>query len=77
MTDPHATAKVIVDRERAIETAIDEARADAEAHGRLNIVLVIGKGHETRNIIDGRPVAWPGDANVVRRALERHAQGVR
>ena len=77
VTDPHATAKVIVDRERAIETAIDEARADAEAHGRLNIVLVIGKGHETRNIIDGRPVAWPGDANVVRRALERHAQGVR
>ncbi|KFI97783.1 UDP-N-acetylmuramoyl-L-alanyl-D-glutamate--2,6-diaminopimelate ligase [Bifidobacterium stellenboschense] len=77
VTDPDATAKVIVDREQAIGTAIDEARADAREHGRLNIVLVIGKGHETRNIIDGRPVAWPGDANVVRRALERHAQGVR
>ncbi|WP_055426518.1 UDP-N-acetylmuramoyl-L-alanyl-D-glutamate--2,6-diaminopimelate ligase [Bifidobacterium aesculapii] len=70
VTDPKAETKVVVDRERAIATAIDEARADVAATGRLNIVLVIGKGHETRNIINGEAVAWPGDANVVRRVLE-------
>ena len=71
VTDPKARAKVIVDREEAIATAIAEARASVARDGRFNIVLVVGKGHETRNIIDGKAVAWPGDAAVVRRELER------
>ena len=69
VTDPKARAKVIVDREEAIATAIAEARASVARDGRFNIVLVVGKGHETRNIIDGKAVAWPGDAVVVRREL--------
>lgn len=70
VTDPKAEVRINTDRTAAIGEAIAGARADAEATGRLNIVLVIGKGHETRNIIDGKAVAWPGDAVVVRRVLE-------
>ena len=70
VTDPEAQVQIIVDRTEAIRTAIDQARADA-ATGRLNLVLVIGKGHETRNIINGEAVPWPGDATVVRDALAR------
>ncbi|NEG54415.1 UDP-N-acetylmuramoyl-L-alanyl-D-glutamate--2,6-diaminopimelate ligase [Bifidobacterium platyrrhinorum] len=69
VTDPKAEAKVVVDRVQAIATAIGEARESIARDGRFNIVLVIGKGHETRNIIDGKAVAWPGDAAVVRREL--------
>ena len=66
VTDPAASVQIITDRESAIAKAIADARAHAD---RLNLVLVIGKGHETRNIINGRAVAWPGDAVVVRRIL--------
>ena len=66
--DPHARVRIITDRGRAIREAVDEARRSA-GEGRFNIVLVVGKGHETRNIINGRAVDWPGDAAVVREAL--------
>ncbi|WP_236022652.1 UDP-N-acetylmuramoyl-L-alanyl-D-glutamate--2,6-diaminopimelate ligase [Bifidobacterium phasiani] len=66
VTDPNAETHVIVPRERAIEAAIADARAHAD---RFNIVLLIGKGHELRNIIDGRPVPYEGDAVIARRAL--------
>ncbi|WP_140555616.1 UDP-N-acetylmuramyl-tripeptide synthetase [Bifidobacterium sp. UTCIF-39] len=66
VSDESAEVQIIVDREQAIVTAIREAREHAD---RFNIVLVIGKGHETRNIIDGKTVYWPGDATIVRREL--------
>ncbi|WP_244609607.1 Mur ligase family protein, partial [Bifidobacterium moukalabense] len=66
VTDPAALTQIVVPRERAIEKAIADAYEHAD---RFNIVLVIGKGDETRNIIDGRPVPYEGDGAVVRRVL--------
>ncbi|KFI55424.1 Mur ligase family protein [Bifidobacterium callitrichos] len=67
--DGRQRVNIIVDREQAIVTAIREARESTDRDGRFNIVLVIGKGHETRNIINGKAVYWPGDATIVRREL--------
>ncbi|RSX50647.1 UDP-N-acetylmuramyl-tripeptide synthetase [Bifidobacterium callimiconis] len=69
VSDESAEVQIIVDREQAIITAIREGRESVDHDGRFNIVLVIGKGHETRNIIDGKAVYWPGDATIVRREL--------
>ncbi|MBT1181116.1 UDP-N-acetylmuramoyl-L-alanyl-D-glutamate--2,6-diaminopimelate ligase [Bifidobacterium sp. CP2] len=67
--DGRQTVQIIVPREEAIVTAIAQAKESTERDGRFNIVLVIGKGHETRNIINGKHVWWPGDAVIVRREL--------
>ena len=62
-------------RENGVEVIyyVDEvakAIADAREHDdRFNVVLVIGKGDETRNIINGKPVPYEGDSVVVRRVL--------
>ena len=66
VTDPAASTQIVIPREDAIAKAIADAHEHAD---RFNIVLVIGKGDETRNIINGRPVPYEGDSVVVRRAL--------
>ena len=66
VTDPTARTQIVVPRELAIEKAIADAREHAD---RFNIVLVIGKGDETRNIINGKPVPYESDGAVVRRVL--------
>ena len=66
VTDPTARTQIVVPRELAIEKAIADAREHAD---RFNVVLVIGKGDETRNIINGKPVPYEGDGAVVRRVL--------
>ena len=66
VTDPTASTQIVIPREDAIAKAIADAR---EHDDRLNIVLVIGKGDETRNIINGKPVPYEGDGAVVRRVL--------
>ena len=66
VTDPHAETHVIVPREDAIRAAIEDARRHAD---RFNVVLLAGKGHERRNIINGKPVPYEGDAPIARRLL--------
>ncbi|HAK71113.1 MAG TPA: UDP-N-acetylmuramoyl-L-alanyl-D-glutamate--2,6-diaminopimelate ligase, partial [Bifidobacterium sp.] len=66
VTDPKAETQIVMPREAAVEKAIADAHAHAD---RFNIVLVVGKGDETRNIINGKPVPYEGDSAVVRRVL--------
>ena len=66
VTDPHAETHVIVPREDAIRAAIEDARRHAD---RFNVVLLAGKGHERRNIINGKPVPYEGDGPIARRLL--------
>ncbi|MBS5401002.1 MAG: UDP-N-acetylmuramoyl-L-alanyl-D-glutamate--2,6-diaminopimelate ligase [Bifidobacterium sp.] len=66
VTDPRAETHVIVPREDAIRAAIEDARRHAD---RFNVVLLAGKGHERRNIINGKPVPYEGDAPIARRLL--------
>ncbi|RSX57263.1 UDP-N-acetylmuramoyl-L-alanyl-D-glutamate--2,6-diaminopimelate ligase [Bifidobacterium samirii] len=64
VTDPRVDADIILDRTQAIEQAVREARAD---DGRLDVLLVIGKGDE-RWIKDlNRHVPYEGDDHVVAR----------
>ena len=52
------------------EVSVSKAIAAAREHNdRFNVVLVIGKGDERRNIINGKPVPYEGDSVVVRRVL--------
>ena len=66
VTDPHAETHVIVPREDAIAAALEDARRHAD---RFNVVLLAGKGHERRNIINGKPVPYEGDGPIARRVL--------
>ena len=66
VTDPAAQTQIVMPREDAVAKAIADAR---EHDDRFNVVLVIGKGDETRNIINGKPVPYEGDSVVVRRVL--------
>lgn len=66
VTDPAAQTQIVMPREDAVAKAIADAR---EHNDRFNVVLVIGKGDETRNIINGKPVPYEGDSVVVRRVL--------
>ena len=66
VTDPAAQTQIVIPREDAVAKAIADAR---EHNDRFNVVLVIGKGDETRNIINGKPVPYEGDSVVVRRVL--------
>lgn len=66
VTDPAAQTQIVMPR----EDAVAKPSADARDHDdRFNVVLVIGKGDETRNIINGKPVPYEGDSVVVRRVL--------
>jgi UDP-N-acetylmuramoyl-L-alanyl-D-glutamate--2,6-diaminopimelate ligase len=64
VTDPQATTRIVVDREQAVGAALQDAR---EHPDRLNILMLIGKGNETANTINGKPVSYPGDAAVITR----------
>ena len=66
VTDPAAQTQIVMPREDAVAKAIADAR---EHNDRFNVVLVIGKGDETRNIINGKPMPYEGDSVVVRRVL--------
>ena len=63
------TAKILVepDRERAIQIAIDEARAG-------DVVLLAGKGHETTQVLRDGPIAFD-DREAARRALQQRGYG--
>ena len=62
-------AKLFVeaDREKAIEVALDEARAG-------DIVLLAGKGHETTQVLRDRTIEFD-DREVARRILKHHGYG--
>ena len=62
-------AKLFVeaDREKAVEVALDEARAG-------DIVLLAGKGHETTQVLRDRTIDFD-DREVARRILKRHGYG--
>ncbi|MCH4208754.1 Mur ligase family protein [Bifidobacterium sp.] len=62
VTDSHAATHIVIDRAQAIGVALQDARAHPD---RLNILVLIGKGNETANIIDGRPEPYLGDATVI------------
>lgn len=70
VTDPQATTRIVVDREQAVGAALQDAR---EHPDRLNILMLIGKGNETANTINGKPVAYPGDAAVIARLFAQSA----
>ncbi|WP_314688312.1 glutamate ligase domain-containing protein, partial [uncultured Bifidobacterium sp.] len=64
--DPGARTTIVLPREDAIREGV----ADARRHPGLNVVLVIGKGEETCNIVRGRQVPYEGDASILRRELD-------
>ena len=65
VTNDHVDATVIVDRVKAIESAVEQAHS----HDGLDVILIIGKGHE-RWIKDlNSHVAYEGDDCVVERLL--------
>ncbi|MBT1162449.1 MULTISPECIES: UDP-N-acetylmuramoyl-L-alanyl-D-glutamate--2,6-diaminopimelate ligase [Bifidobacterium] len=66
ITNPHVSSTIILDRAQAIETAVDEARADAAA-GRLTVLLVIGKGEEQWIKVGGKHALYEGDGHIIRR----------
>ena len=62
-------AKLLIepDRQKAVELALDEARAG-------DIVLLAGKGHETYQVLRDRTIEFD-DRAVARRALSQHGYG--
>jgi UDP-N-acetylmuramyl tripeptide synthase len=62
-------AKLLVepDREKAIEVAIEQARAG-------DVVLIAGKGHETTQVLKDRTVEFD-DRKVARRVLRGRGYG--
>ncbi|MCH9274763.1 UDP-N-acetylmuramoyl-L-alanyl-D-glutamate--2,6-diaminopimelate ligase [Bifidobacterium amazonense] len=73
ITNPHVGCDIILDRVKAIETAVAEARADAKA-GRFTVLLVIGKGEERWIKVNGKHAPYEGDGHVIRRlfAIGQH-----
>ncbi|MDF7664135.1 UDP-N-acetylmuramoyl-L-alanyl-D-glutamate--2,6-diaminopimelate ligase [Bifidobacterium sp. ESL0763] len=61
--DPHVEAGIVLDRAKAVETAIAEARA----HDGFDVILVVGKGEEQWLKVDGGHAPYEGDTNVVTR----------
>ncbi|WP_172192169.1 UDP-N-acetylmuramyl-tripeptide synthetase [Actinomyces faecalis] len=66
VTDSEASTQIVVPRAKAIEAAVTQAR---QHPGRRNVILVIGKGDEVRNIVNGVKQPYEGDAAVLRRLL--------
>ena len=54
--------EVIEDREEAIRQAILKAQTN-------DIVLILGKGSETSNVINGIDVPYPGDIECAKKAI--------
>lgn len=66
VTDPGAETHTVIPRDKAIEAAVRDARAHAD---RFNIILLIGKGDETHNVIGGEKTPYEGDGSILRRAM--------
>lgn len=66
VVNPTLDASIILDRTQAIETAVQEARDDAE---RLDVVLVIGKGDERWVKALNKHVPYEGDDRVIARVF--------
>lgn len=64
ITNPHVECSIELDRAKAIELAVDDARAHAD---ELTVLLVIGKGEERWIKVDGRHAPYEGDDHVVKR----------
>lgn len=68
VTNPALDASIILNRTEALETALADARRRAAA-GRMQIVLVIGKGNERWLKVNNRHMPYEGDDAVVERVL--------
>lgn len=66
--NPNVATDIVFPREDAVAKAVANARQRPD---RLNILLIIGKGNETRNKVNGRPVPYDGDKTVVLREFDR------
>ncbi len=64
ITNPHVNSDIELDREKAIEEAVADARAHAD---QLTILLVIGKGEERWIKVDGKHAPYEGDDHVIKR----------
>lgn len=64
ITNPHVTSGIELDRAKAIEKAVEDARAHAD---RFTVLLVIGKGEERWIKVDGKHAPYEGDDHVVKR----------
>jgi UDP-N-acetylmuramoyl-L-alanyl-D-glutamate--2,6-diaminopimelate ligase len=62
-----AEVRTVLDRRSAITAAV-------QAAGPVDVVLIVGRGHETTMTDDGAPVAFD-DAAVARQALDERAGG--
>lgn len=71
VTNPSLIHDKILDRTAALEDAIADARKDAEAHGRLNVVLAIGKGREKWIKLRNKHVPYESDTGVIARVFAR------
>ncbi|WEV76441.1 UDP-N-acetylmuramoyl-L-alanyl-D-glutamate--2,6-diaminopimelate ligase [Bifidobacterium sp. ESL0800] len=63
VTDPNVHSSIVVDRQKAVETAIAEARA----HDGFDVILIVGKGEEQWLKVDGRHAPYEGDTSIVTR----------
>ncbi|WEV53481.1 UDP-N-acetylmuramoyl-L-alanyl-D-glutamate--2,6-diaminopimelate ligase [Bifidobacterium sp. ESL0704] len=63
VTDPNVDADIIVDRQKAVETAIHEA----QAHDGFDVILIVGKGEEQWLKVDGKHAPYEGDTHIVTR----------
>lgn len=68
ITNSHVSSDIVLDRAKAVEQAVDEARRLA-ADGRMTVLLVIGKGEEQWIKVNGKHAPYEGDGNVIRRLL--------
>ena len=64
ITNPHVECSIELDRAKAIEDAVADARTHAD---KLTVLLVIGKGEERWIKVDGRHAPYEGDDHVVKR----------
>ncbi|WEV58499.1 UDP-N-acetylmuramoyl-L-alanyl-D-glutamate--2,6-diaminopimelate ligase [Bifidobacterium sp. ESL0728] len=63
VNDPNVNSTIIVDRQKAVETAIGEAKA----HDGFDVILIAGKGEEQWLKVDGKHAPYEGDTHIVTR----------
>lgn len=66
ITNPHVSSGIILDRTKAIEEAVADARHHAD---RLTVLLIIGKGEERWIKVNGKHAPYEGDGHIIRRLL--------
>lgn len=71
ITNPSLDHQTILSRAEAVEDAIAGARADAGKTGRLNIVVVIGKGREKWIKVLNKHVPYEGDTYLIERLFSQ------